>query len=121
VPERRDQRLPLVNPDRYCFIIITFFDQVLFISRVDLNQFPALADIDYHLANLTSGDCLFIPTGWVFQDRSIENTIAVIYNINHQQALNVDVNELKMCAEYDLTFTIDQIDWSTEHEPMSFK
>ncbi len=86
-----------------------------------MNQFPALAGIDYHLANLTSGDCLFIPSDWVFQDRSIENTIAVIYNIKHQQALNVDVKELNMCPEYDPTFTLDQIDWSIENESMSFK
>ncbi len=86
-----------------------------------MNQFPALAEIDYHLANLTSGDCLFIPSGWVFQDRSLENTIAVIYHIKHQQALNVDIQELKMCPKYDPTFTLDQIDWSIENESMSFK
>jgi hypothetical protein len=92
-----------------------------FISRVDFDQFPALANIDYHIANLTSGDCLFIPNNWIFQERSFENTIAIVYNIKHQQALHVDGNELKSCATYDATFTLDQIDWSVERQPQSFK
>jgi hypothetical protein len=89
--------------------------------RVDFDQFPALADIDYHLANLTSGDCLFIPSHWVFQERSFEKTMSIIYNIKHRHALNVDKKELQTCSEYDATFTLDQIDWSGEHYPTSFK
>ncbi|CAF1381138.1 unnamed protein product [Adineta steineri] len=104
VPEKRHQRGPPVNPD-----------------RVDFDLFPSLANIDYHIANLTSGDCLFIPNHWYFQERSLENTITIVYNIKHQQALNIDVNELKTCPEYDPTFTLDQIDWSVERHPQSFK
>ena len=89
--------------------------------RVDFDLFPALVNVDYHTANLTSGDCLFIPSNWIFQERSLENTIAVIYNIRHQHALNIDINELKTCPDYDGTFTLDQIDWSNEHQPQSFK
>jgi len=68
------ENLPPINPD-----------------RVDLNQFPALVNIDYHIANLTAGDCLFIPSGWIFQERSLDSTIAIIFNIHHKQALNVDL------------------------------
>ena len=77
--------------------------------------------MDYHTANLTSGDCLFIPSDWVFQERSLENTISVIYNIKHRQALHIDTNELKTCPAYDDTFTLDQIDWSVDRHPQSFK
>lgn len=104
VPEKRDQVRPFVNPD-----------------RVDLKTFPALADIDHHVANLTAGDCLFVPNDWIFQERSTENTISVIYNIKHGQALNVDKEELNNCPKYDPTFTLDQIDWSVERHPQSFK
>jgi len=104
VPEKRDQRFQPVNPD-----------------RVDFDQFPALANIDYHIANLTSGDCLFIPSNWIFQERSFENTISVTYNIKHKIALNIDVKELETCETYDATFTLDQIDWSAERQPVSFR
>lgn len=93
----------------------------LFIARVDLNRFPALAEVEYHLANLTSGDCLLVPSGWIFQERALENSIAVIYNIKHHMASTISPKELETCAEYDPTFTLDQIDWSTEQAPMNFK
>ncbi|CAF3977457.1 unnamed protein product, partial [Rotaria sp. Silwood1] len=27
------------------------------------------------VTNLTAGDCLLIPNGWIFQERSLDNTI----------------------------------------------
>lgn len=97
------------------------FQKNLFAFRVDFDQFPALAEVDYHLANLTSGDCLLIPSSWVFQERSLENSIAVLYNIRHHQAVTITPEELEACAEYDPTFTLDQIDWSIERAPTNFK
>ncbi|UJR27910.1 hypothetical protein I4U23_009171 [Adineta vaga] len=104
IPEKMQQHGPPVNPD-----------------RVDFDLFPAFNNVEYHLANLTSGDCLFIPNSWVFQERSMEHTISVIYNIKHQHALKIDANELKQCSDYDATFTLDQIDWSADRQPQSFK
>ncbi|CAF0826043.1 unnamed protein product [Adineta ricciae] len=104
IPEKKQQQEPPMNPD-----------------RVDFDQFPALADVEYHVANLTSGDCIFIPSSWTFQERSLEHTFSVIYNVKHRRALNIDVKELTECADYDPTFTLDQIDWSVERQPQSFK
>ncbi len=92
---------------------------------MDFDEFPALANIDYHIANLTSGDCLLIPSGWIFQERSEDSSISVIYNIDHKQALNVDFNAVKTCEtsnKYDRSFTLDQIDWShADNEPKNLK
>jgi len=91
-------------------------------DRVDFNKFPAFADIDYYGANLTSGDCLFVPSSWIFQERSIGSTISVIYNINHEHALEVNLNDDKTCSSFDSSFTLDQIDWaSIENEPPNLK
>ena len=92
--------------------------------RVDLDQFSALVDVEYHIAKLTSADCLFIPSNWIFQERSLESTIAVIYNINHQQAVNIDASVIEKCAKnetFDAKFTLDQIDWTAESEPQNLK
>ncbi|CAF1099452.1 unnamed protein product [Rotaria sordida] len=102
LPKKGQHRGPPINPD-----------------KIDFDQFPAFANIDYHIANLKSGDCLFIPSSWIFQERTFENTISVIYNIKHHQALNIDINQLKNCSTYDATFTLDQIDWSAE--PQTFR
>ncbi|CAF1202120.1 unnamed protein product [Rotaria sordida] len=102
LPKKGQHRGPPINPD-----------------KIDFDEFPAFANIDYHIANLKSGDCLFIPSSWIFQERTFENTISVIYNIKHQQALNIDINQLKNCSTYDATFTLDQIDWSAE--PQTFR
>ena len=95
------------------------------VFRVDLKQYPALADIEYHVANLTAGDCLFIPSGWIFQERSPDNTMTVLFNINHQRAVHLESAEIEHCAQTaveDPSFTVDQIDWSMlDHEPQNLK
>lgn len=101
--------------------MLKFYHNDTSVFRVDFDRFPALAEVDYHLANLTSGDCLLIPSGWIFQERSLENGIAILYNIKHHLAATITSEELGTCAEYDPTFTLDQIDWSTEHAPTNFK
>jgi len=110
----------LIQTGRF-YINLIYLITSCFFFRVDFDEFPALANVDYHIANLTSGDCLFVPSNWIFQERSFENTISVVYNIKHRQALNIDVSELKTCPTYDATFTLDQIDWSAERQPQSFK
>ena len=82
---------------------------------MDFNEFPALENIDYHIANLTAGDCLLIPSGWIFQERSEDSSISIIYNIDHKQATSADLNAVQTCEtnnKYDSSFTLDQIDWS---------
>ncbi|CAF1253802.1 unnamed protein product [Adineta steineri] len=107
-PQNRQSQQPSVDPD-----------------RVDFDQFPEFTNIEYHVANLTAGDCLFIPINWVFQERSLDNTITVIYNIHHKQALNIDLNQIETCSKddsYDSSFTLDQIDWaSMQNEPRNFR
>ncbi|CAF3760851.1 unnamed protein product, partial [Rotaria sp. Silwood1] len=92
---------------------------------VDFNQYPELENIDYYVTNLTAGDCLFIPNGWIFQERSLDNTISIIYNIHHKQALNIDINDIKHCSTsntFEFPLTLDQIDWSNiDNEPQNLK
>ncbi len=92
---------------------------------MDFNQFPALANINYYVANLTAGDCLFVPSGWIFQERSLNSTISIIYHIHHQQALTIDLNAVETCSrsnQYDSSFTLDEIEWSTvENESPNLK
>ncbi len=72
--------------------------------------------------NLTAGDCLLIPSGWILQERSVDSSISIIYNIDHKQALNVDLNAVQTCDTYDSSFTLDQIDWShVDNEPRNLK
>ncbi|CAF0818457.1 unnamed protein product [Adineta ricciae] len=94
-------------------------------DKVNFNQFPMLKDVDYHVTNLTAGDCIFIPVHWIFHERSFDSTIAVVYSIHHKQALNVDLNEIQTCSnsnKYDRSFTLDQVDFSsTGNEAPSLK
>ncbi|CAF4931983.1 unnamed protein product, partial [Rotaria sp. Silwood1] len=94
-------------------------------EKVDFNQYPELENIDYYVTNLTAGDCLFIPNGWIFQERSLDNTISIIYNIHHKQALNIDINDIKHCSTsntFEFPLTLDQIDWSNiDNEPQNLK
>lgn len=77
------------------------------------------------MTNLTAGDCLLIPNEWLFQERSLDNTISIIYNIHHKHALTVDLNEIENCLKsntLDSSFTLDQIDWaSIENQPKNLR
>ncbi|CAF5008089.1 unnamed protein product, partial [Rotaria socialis] len=104
IPDKQKPRRPPLNPE-----------------QVDLNQYPELENIEYHVANLTAGDCIFIPSQWIFQERSLDNTISILYNINHKQALQLNLQELKTCSEsdpLDSSLTLDRIDWTAiESDP----
>ncbi|UJR21880.1 hypothetical protein I4U23_024953 [Adineta vaga] len=108
IPENRQSAVLPLNPD-----------------KVDFNQFPQLANVEYHITNLTAGDCLLIPVHWIFHERSLDSTISIIHNIHHKQALNIDLNEIQTCTEsntYDASFTLDNINWAnTENEPQNLK
>jgi len=72
--------------------------------------------------NLTAGDCVFIPNGWVFHERSSESSIAILYNIEHRQVSNVNLNAIETCSEYDSTLTFDQVDLANgNNEPTSLR
>ena len=91
---------------------------------MDLDAYPALADVQYHIVNMSAGDCLFVPYQWVFQDRSFEATITLMYNLNHHHMVMIDSNDQNKCltqSEYDEKFTLDQIDWNTQREPPNLK
>lgn len=89
-----------------------------------MDQYPALANIEYHVANVSAGDCLLIPSQWAFQERSLEATITIVYSLSHQQMLMIDSDETERClnsTQYDENFTVDQIDWTAERQPPSLK
>lgn len=90
-----------------------------------MNQHPELANVDYYVANLTAGDCLFVPNEWVFQERSLDNIISVLYNMRHAKTAAIDLNELENCVKSDTSdssFTLDLIDWAAiESEPQNLR
>ncbi|CAF1418715.1 unnamed protein product [Rotaria magnacalcarata] len=108
IPDKQKPRRPPLNPE-----------------NVDLNQYPELENVEYHVANLTAGDCIFIPNGWIFQERSLDSTISILYNINHKQALQLNLEELKTCSEsdpLDSPLTLDRIDWTAiESDPENIR
>ncbi|XP_071819609.1 uncharacterized protein [Apostichopus japonicus] len=59
------------------------FDQVedgavsVDVDRVDFVKFPSLAKVDFHFANLSAGDCIFLPYKWIHQVNSYDRNIAV--------------------------------------------
>ncbi|CAF1036633.1 unnamed protein product [Rotaria sordida] len=129
---RGNKRMVLVNTNKYPDvrqIIIPGNRQSrrppINLEKVDFNQYPELENIDYYVTNLTAGDCLFIPNEWIFQERSLDKTISIIYNIDHKQILNINIDEIKICSTkniFDSSFTLDQIDWSKmENEPQNLK
>ncbi|XP_052827307.1 uncharacterized protein LOC106880870 isoform X2 [Octopus bimaculoides] len=73
------------------------------VDRMDYTQNPELAEIEYHLGNMTSGDCLYIPYLWIHQVRSYGSNLAVNVWWNNSKNHLIDVNKCLKPCRYDLT------------------
>lgn len=92
--------------------------------RVDLEKFPSLIDSEFHLVNLTAGDCLFIPNEWIFQERTFHSSISIISNVEHQQIFLVEDDQIEECekkSSFDERFSLDQIEWTNERDPPNLR
>ncbi|XP_033095598.1 jmjC domain-containing protein C-like isoform X2 [Anneissia japonica] len=47
------------------------------VDKVDFTKYPGLSQVEFHYAEMTSGDCIFIPYKWFHQVNSYERNIAV--------------------------------------------
>ncbi|XP_013379798.1 uncharacterized protein LOC106151217 isoform X2 [Lingula anatina] len=84
----------LISGDRSEFTLVSsprFKDKFpadlrkLDVEQVDLTQYPGLADVEYHKANLTTGDCVYIPAKWYYQVNSFSRTTEVEVTWRRQQ------------------------------------
>ncbi|XP_070568015.1 tRNA wybutosine-synthesizing protein 5-like [Ptychodera flava] len=57
------------------------------VDKVDFTKYPELNNVEYHFANMTPGDCLFIPFKWFHQVNSFDGNIAVNIWWNHNPKL----------------------------------
>ncbi|EDV25232.1 Lysine-specific demethylase 8 [Trichoplax sp. H2] len=55
------------------------------VDKVDLNKYPGLGKVDYQVARMEAGDCLFIPYHWYHHVRSYDSNIAVNVWFQHYE------------------------------------
>jgi len=87
------------------------------VDSVDYVKYPTMANVgEYHLANMTAGDCLYIPFKWIHQVRSYNQNIAVNLWWDHvgTKALDLDKCERDSTSDWDLT--LRSIDWDANTE-----
>ncbi|CAI9728759.1 wybutosine-synthesizing 5-like isoform X1 [Octopus vulgaris] len=97
------------------------------VDRMDYTQYPELAEIEYHLGNMTAGDCLYIPYLWIHQVRSYGSNLAVNIWWNNSKNHLIDVNKcLKECrhdlslADVSFSFKEDDDDLSNFQDRMFY-
>jgi Ca2+-binding EF-hand superfamily protein len=74
---------------------------LLDIERVNLKKYPDFAKVPWRYANLTAGDCLFLPYSYLHQVKSYERNIAVSLLF----ARLTEFEEDEDCAAEKLDFT----------------
>ncbi|PAA74413.1 hypothetical protein BOX15_Mlig029500g1 [Macrostomum lignano] len=47
------------------------------VDKVDVTKRPEFSGLEFHIAEMETGDCLYIPLFWIHQVRSFENNLAV--------------------------------------------
>lgn len=91
------------------------------VDSVDYLKYPSMANVgEYHYANLTAGDCLYIPYKWIHQVRSFDRNIAVNLWWDHAGTKALSSDRCKN-ATRDRSWTFRDIDWAHFVEDESFK
>ncbi|XP_022109281.1 uncharacterized protein LOC110989300 [Acanthaster planci] len=91
-----EDRIPIAKEDVEAYGGFALLDP----DSVDLERFPAFADVDWSYANITAGDCLFLPYGYWHQVRSYERNQAV--SVLFSRLTEVDLSD---CHDNDLHYT----------------
>ncbi|XP_012945505.1 lysine-specific demethylase 8 [Aplysia californica] len=82
------------------------------VEKVDLHKFSVFAEVEFVVAHLSVGDCLYIPTHWIHQVNSSGSNIAV--NVWWGREPSVRVAETGACHDHvtcDPSLTLDTVTW----------
>lgn len=77
------------------------------VDRVDYIRYPGMAAVSYHVINISSGDCLYIPFKWIHQVRSFGSNVAVNIWWSHQKSERLDVD--RCTNDLDTELTLDKV------------
>ncbi|XP_038077551.1 uncharacterized protein LOC119745333 isoform X2 [Patiria miniata] len=91
-----EDRIPIAKEDVEAYGGFALLDP----DNVDLERYPAFADVDWSYANIMAGDCLFLPYGYWHQVRSYDRNQAV--SVLFSRLTEVD---LSGCHDDDLHYT----------------
>jgi hypothetical protein len=87
------------------------------VDKVDFDTYPTMSNVgQYYLANMTAGDCLYIPYKWIHQVRSYDRNIAVNVWWSHYQSKTFDLSLCEGSHEFDSNRTLDRINWQASQE-----
>ncbi|CAF1482026.1 unnamed protein product, partial [Didymodactylos carnosus] len=126
---RGQKRFIMIDTHKHSNIIEMLFynktrdDSIVDLEKIDYDKYPAFLNLKYYEVNMTSGDCLFIPALWIYQVHLFESNIGIVYNINHDHAIDIELDS-KTCSpnEFDSSLTLDMIEWpAPENQPQSLK
>jgi len=91
------------------------------VDAVDYHKYPSMADVgEYYYANVTAGDCLYIPYKWIHQVRSHDRNIAVNLWWDHASTKTLNLDRCKDSLN-DKQITFRDIDWGDFVDDESFK
>ncbi|XP_041355026.1 uncharacterized protein LOC121372652 [Gigantopelta aegis] len=100
------QDFVLVSNIDFSDVMPSDFDKVD-VRKVNYKQYPSLRQAEYHKVTVNSGDCIFIPTKWYWQQNCVANTKAVDVTWYHK-IKNVKPSE---CLNYTATPTLNMVDF----------
>lgn len=107
----------LVNPHKYGSKVPMDVSKGAYstidVDRADYVKFPGLAEVEFNIAQLKAGDCLFIPYLWIHQVNSYGSNLAVNVWIYHEVSMNLDLS--KCPDKYDANLTLDTYELSGVH------
>ncbi|XP_062515381.1 uncharacterized protein LOC134190860 [Corticium candelabrum] len=89
--------VPLTSGQTGSFSAFALLD----IEKINLKKYPDFANVPWRYANLTAGDCLFLPYSYLHQVTSYERNIAVSLLFARFTEFEEDEN----CSEDKLVFT----------------
>jgi len=82
------------------------------VDAVDFIKYPTMANVgEYHFANMTAGDCLYIPYKWIHQVRSYDRNIAVNLWWDQAGTKALDLDKCRRGTTTDPNLSLRNVDW----------
>jgi len=94
------------------------------VDAVDYIKYPSMVNVgEYHFANMTAGDCLYIPYKWIHQVRSHDRNIAVNLWWDQAGTRALDLDKCQRASSSDPELTLRNVDWedSSSEEDETFR
>ncbi|XP_045197467.1 tRNA wybutosine-synthesizing protein 5-like isoform X3 [Mercenaria mercenaria] len=73
------------------------------VDSVDYSKFPGMAEVEFYRADITAGDCLYIPYQWIHQVRSYGSNLAVNIWWKHHLSQELDYSSCTDPCEPGMT------------------